>query len=543
MNRRIITLSITTLLLIILSHTTLATEWSEAENYTLTPLSPSITVRGYTIEALDFDWYGSVHLRATHNSADEEAIIYRGESLTFFNENLRITATDVSDINRIRDEGKVTIGKYPCCPPAEITVELAEIEHAAPNMDVVIHAYWSGKLGAPIKVNTTLNNTGNTNLKNITLTLHLDRELKLLREDELSTLTHNKTAHTLTRRWEWLYTNNTAETRFQLTPRTPPNKTSYTITAEATATTQNGTTYYGYDSVVLKLKPAINIKKTATRDVVIGDYIYPGARDTFTAQRNTIYIQLIIENQQSYTISDLQITDQLPAYFTTSQPLEWHIKQLKPDEKIEIKYTAQPQRPSLYVTLPAATAEWIKWNRKKTATSNTPAIAIHGPYIIAKKKTQRNGERVNVTLEIENIGDFPVHITLTDPPPAGANLTSGNNTYSGLIKPSEKKHITYTLKMEEDINQSTPIITFKNKAYSALYETILMEERVSTTQPKHAIITRIARAEETPRATPSKTPQGLIQIINNRYPWIEGAIPIILLIAAIIILWAIQPRE
>jgi len=135
----------------------------------------------------------------------------------------------------------------------------------------------------------------------------------------------------------------------------------------------------------------------------------------------------------------ISIHDVIPSVFTSGQQLDWNIE-LGYKKSTNLTYYITPQKPGKYELQPAIAI----WDNQSSA-SKTTGTTVHMPYITMTKKVQNNRSFTDVGLVINNSGDRPAMVTLSDNIPDAHPLIFGESAWSGLIEGGGNVSIEYSL--------------------------------------------------------------------------------------------------
>jgi len=173
---------------------------------------------------------------------------------------------------------------------------------------------------------------------------------------------------------------------------------------------------------VINTTPVISISKIVPED---------------TDEEN-VTIMLNIHNAGK-DIEIVSVYDTIPHDMTTRQ-LDWRIE-IQPRNSTHIFYKVSPGKPGEYV-FPPAIAKWKIYS----TSSNKTTMTAHRPYIIIKKSASRNNNLTDVDIIIENTGDRPAHVNLTDEIPDGHYIGRGSSDWSGFVDGGKSESMNYSLK-------------------------------------------------------------------------------------------------
>lgn len=542
-------------------------EWESSSTYTLSWTSPYIGVGGYIIKIEDFNWKGDAAVSVTRNGEMQRGILSEGENTIFdFTKNsttfqgLRITANKVSNFAL-----PTNIGTYPCCPAAEISVEISKAQKK-PALELVLSPDWDGNLGSTAVMNLQINNRGDADFSEGNVTINISG-LKLANEEELSdfSLTYDPSKDTVTRGWQTpLSAGNSYNITLSLKSPIPPNRTTFTISVQSYFRDFNGKVYPATASATVSLNPTVSLKKFITESTILGERTYGDSEiDTgflpkyFGLGKITI-VNIYIKNIQNYPLKSMTLNDTVMKDFrlinNTISPikgfrlidntsLQW-VFDLDASETKEFRYEMTAQKTGTF-TSPAAVAQWNEWGVLKTASSDRPATRVYGVFVVMTKKTDKTklklNESFNVTLKLENTGEFPVGINVTDILPKNTTFISGTTTFSGYLYPRESASLTYILSADNtgELELPSPDFAFWKKDYDGSYS-IVPAKNITVLEPPLVLPNTITNVSQTitPAAggTQITIPKRLPDIIGENARLLESALPVIMLIIAIILM-------
>ncbi len=206
-----------------------------------------------------------------------------------------------------------------------------------------------------------------------------------------------------------------------LITRTPPNST---IKLTAQVETRD---YYNNSRLM-----------TVSKDIPITPVISIAKSVSEETDDETVPVELYVYNSGKENKS-ISIHDTIPSGFTADQKLDWNIE-LGYKKSTNLMYNITPQKPGRY-ELPPAIARWNGQSSVSRATGTT----VHMPYITMIKKAQNNQSLTDVELVINNTGDRPAMVTVSDKIPDAYPLVFGESTWSGKIEGGYKVSIRYSL--------------------------------------------------------------------------------------------------
>jgi uncharacterized repeat protein (TIGR01451 family) len=157
------------------------------------------------------------------------------------------------------------------------------------------------------------------------------------------------------------------------------------------------------------------------------------------------------------------------------------------------------------------------------------------------KTSLKLNESLNVITTLENIGDFPAGLNVTDILPKNATFVSGTTAFSGYLYPkSEPVSFNYRLSADKpgELELPSPAITFWKKDYEGSFG-VIPGNKITVIDPSLVIPEAVATSGQVgiaPSPTATPIPRSLLDIIDEKVPWLEGAVPVIMLIVAIILM-------
>lgn len=535
-------------------------EWESSDTYTLSWAYPSISRGDYTIKVIDFDWDGHASISVTHGGETQYGILFDNET-TIFNftrnsitfQGLKIEANEVSSYNGASDP-PVNTGTFPCCPEAKISVSVAA-DQKKPELELESSIDWDGRAGYTSTMNVQIKNTGDAPFSEGNITINISGLKPDERELSDNALTYNPSKGTITRSWYGpLLANNSYSINVSLKPPIPPdpNRSTFVIKVDAYFRDSTGEAYDATSTSSVSLDQIINIDKRITPATIMGEReLDDDNHEGLMVLGKITIVNIYVTNLQGYTIRSVNLTDKVIDGFRlvdNNTKLQW-VFDLNGSERKEFRYEMIARRTGSF-TAPAAVAQWSGWGRSETASSNKPSTRVYGAFVMvsksASKLTFNLNESINISMHLENIGDFPVRINVTDILPENASLISGNTTFNGYLHPAESVYITYGISAEGAGERVLPMpqISFEKKDYSDSYSfvpgkniTIIAGSKIAEApQVDNATATIPAPAEISPEEIPAAAPKSLLDIVSERAPWLEGVIPIIMLLVTIILM-------
>ncbi|MDD5473391.1 MAG: hypothetical protein PHU34_04485 [Candidatus Methanoperedens sp.] len=544
-------------------------EWDSSADYTLSWTNPAITKGDYVIKVIDFNWKGDAVVSVTRNGETQKGVVSQGENSIFnFTKNtmyfqgVKIYPTAISNFSL-----PTNLGTYPCCPAAQVTVSISKaITQKKPVLELVLTPNWDGRSGISSPMNIEIKNTGDADFSEGNVSVNITG-LQIADQKELSdfALTYNPKKGIVSRRWSIpLLADNSYSFNLSVKPPLPPdpNKSTYTIKVDSFFKDNSGNVYPASASATVSVNPTTEITKRITASTILPEKTYgerqadTGFLPKFFGLGKITVVNLYVKNRQSYPVKSLVLNDTIMEGFRldnttsptpgfklmdTNTKLQW-VFDLNASETKEFRYEMNAQKTGSF-TAPAAVAQWNEWGAPKTKSSDQPATRVYGVFVVVSKKTDKLAfnlkERLNVTTVLENIGDFPVGINVTDILPENAAFISGNTSYSGFLYPKESVSLAYTLSEDKpgELELPSPQVTFWRKEYEGSYG-FIPAKNVTAIEPSIVLPANATSLSQNITSTPAETPlpKSLLEIIGTKAPWLEGAIPIIMLFIAIILM-------
>ena len=545
-------------------------EWEGGTDYTLSWTNPSITKGDYVIKVIDFNWKGDAAVSVTRKGVTQNGILSQGENLDFnfttnttYFQGVRIYPKTVSNFLPL----PTNIGTYPCCPATEITVYLSkEFAQKKPVLDIDISSNWDGRAGVASIIAVNITNTGDAGFSGGNISINISG-LKIADERELSNyaLTYNPSKELITRGWATpLLANNSYNITLSLKPPVPPDpaKSTYTIKADGYFKDFNGKLYRDTASITVSVKPAVELTKRVTESTMFGVRTYGGQEvdvgflSKFFGLGKVTVVNLRVKNNQSYSVKSVNLTDTITQGFRLTDydvpptggfrlidnetKLQW-VFDINASEIKEFRYEMEAQKTGTF-TVPAAVAKWVEWGKAKTVFSDRPVTRVYGAFVVVSKNTGQTiikpNESINVTLKLENIGDFPVGLNMTDIIPKNTTFLAGETVYSGFLYPKQAVILRYNLSADYpgELGFPSPKLAFWKEEYEGSYGYI-PPGNITVFEPAEPLpnVTSVTPVI-TPAPTETQPPKSLIDIIGEKAPWLEGAVPIIMLFVAIILM-------
>jgi uncharacterized repeat protein (TIGR01451 family) len=528
----------------------LEVEWESSTDHTLSWTNPSISKGDYTIKVIDFNWKGDAAVSVTRKGETQRGILSQGENTIFnFTKNttyfqgVKIYPKTVSNFLPL----PTNIGTYPCCPAAEITVSISKPIQKKPVLELVLSPNWDGNLGSTAVMNLQIKNTGDADFAEGNVTINIS-SLKPANEKELSNyaLTYNPSKGTITRGWSTpLLAGSSYNITLSLKSPVPSNKSTFTISAQSYFKDYNGKVYSATASATVSLNPTISLKKLISASTILGEKTYgfseidTGFLPKFFGLQTVTVVNIYVQNTQSYPVKSVILNDTIMEGFRLidNATLQW-VFDINASERKEFRYEMTAQKKGTF-TAPAAVAQWNEWGVSKTIFSDRPATRVYGVFVVMTKKTDKTKLKLNesfdVTLNLKNTGDFPVGINVTDILPKNATFISGTTAFSGYLYPAESASLTYILSADNtgELELPSPAVTFWKKDYAGSYG-IVPAKNITVLEPSLVLPNIVMTIAPTAAETP--LPKSLPDIIGGKARLLESALPVIMLIIAIILM-------
>ncbi|HWR26570.1 MAG TPA: hypothetical protein VN316_01705, partial [candidate division Zixibacteria bacterium] len=301
-----------------------------------------------------------------------------------------------------------------------------------------------------------------------------------------------------------------------------------------------GNGYAEIKSLTISASNALSIKKMVSNSI-LGEKIYPESYSGVGGIRSikdVTYVNLKVENHQSYPIYGARLVDSLPPSFNfvdneNKTSISW-LFDINASDFREFRYEIRAKRQGVY-SLPKAELIWKEWGEEMHKESESPRTTVSGPYLGIDRsfsKTGLNiGEPLQVTVSLINNGDVPTNVTVYEILPQNASYLSGELSFSGFLNPGEQKNFKYNISLYRagTLEFKTLEITSKNHGFD-WYAPVPARKVEFLSSPSTA---------SPPVTTPGNEQVheiGIIQNINEKMPWLEGAVSMITLLFAIFLL-------
>ncbi len=203
-----------------------------------------------------------------------------------------------------------------------------------------------------------------------------------------------------------------------------PVNSTIIISAEIATQDYNNNVYATKVSKVIRTLPQVSITKIVPKD---------------TDEQN-VTVELFIRNsgitEESVSVYD-SVYDNERLNF---KQLNWSIE-LKSGSSTNISYVVSARKLGRYI-FPPAVAKW----KNQVSSSKEITMTVHGPLIVLTKSAAGTDAFTDVNLVINNGGDRPALVDVSDTVPDGYSIGEGGTTWSGLLEAGERAAIKYTLK-------------------------------------------------------------------------------------------------
>lgn len=220
---------------------------------------------------------------------------------------------------------------------------------------------------------------------------------------------------------------------------------SISVTTEVSGGDYSGDAYYATDAHDFFIGPYISITKE-----ISGNKSLSGKNIAST--REQLKVSLKLKNMKDLPVA-LKVTDSVPESFRLQDTgnLEWEM-QIDPHTTNEVTYIVTPSIPGNF-TLGNAVVTWEDNGNMYEVTSVAPEVLVNGSYVVAEKAVNTGyameGEIVTVTLQVSNMGDQEVEVSIHDSMPVDADLVTGSLEWAGKLAPGETSLQSYDIVFSE----------------------------------------------------------------------------------------------
>ncbi|VVB85722.1 Uncharacterised protein [uncultured archaeon] len=176
---------------------------------------------------------------------------------------------------------------------------------------------------------------------------------------------------------------------------------------------------------------------TVSKDILIAPVISINKSVPADTDDENVTVRLYVYNSGSNNGS-IHVHDTLPDELG-SKELDWDIE-LGSKMTKTFEYEVTPQKPGLYI-LPVASA----LSDGQLSVTRKVKMMVHMPYIGITKTAANNENQTEVNLAINNTGDRPAEVKVSDTIPQGYLLAAGSTAWSGKLEAGESAAFRYTL--------------------------------------------------------------------------------------------------
>ncbi len=323
-------------------------------------------------------------------------------------------------------------------------------------------------------------------------------------------------------------------------------KRNFVIRVNASGKDKMGNIYRTGLEDMISASDSLSITKWVS-DSILGARIYPESYyevGGIRSKNEVTHVNIRVDNMQSYAVHGVKLIDYIPPSFnftndTNGTSISWDFD-INASDFREFRYELMARRPGVY-NLPKADLAWNEWGEQLHTESDSPKTTVSGPYLgidrIFNKSNIRIGEHFMVTLTIINNGDVPTNVTLKESVPLNATFLSGNLSFSGFLNPGETASIAYNLSPSGILEFKPPILSSRNDGfewYAPLPQKKVMVMKVAGSDATYAAPEKTSGTITD--VSSSQSQKGILEILNEKLPWLEGAVSMLALIFALLIL-------
>lgn len=345
------------------------------------------------------------------------------------------------------------------------------------------------------------------------------------------------------RNYPFIYHGNTESVKlsFQI-PST--SRKSFTIRVNASGKDSSGKTYNASEQKTIQTSETLHITKRVS-DSILGSAIYPESYymvGGIRSKNEVTFVKIRVDNLQSYSVRGVRLVDTISPGFTffndtNSTSISWDFD-INASDFREFRYELKARRPGVY-NLPNAELYWKEWGEQLQIVSESPKTTVSGPYLgldrSLNKSSIRIGDQVLVTLTVINNGDVPTNVTIREIVPLNTTFLSGKRSFSGFLNPAETANIAYNISATDVLDFKSPEITSKNTGFE--WYAPLPQKRVVVMKAGESVTSSAAIPSEVKtEVTPPETQKGILEMLNEKLPWLEGSVAMLTLIFAVLIL-------
>ena len=412
--------------------------WDNEVTFTFSWSSPRFPNGDYVIRLTDFNGEGVVSFDILKNDVIVDSGILSKGAIWNYNDEVKLQAIDITNKNILS-----SLGIWPSNPKAEVKMWRGEptLKDEA-RISLGIGTENPYDLDSDIIVNITLENDGDFTARDVTFDIEIDN-LTLKNDDYKLSYTYFGGIEGDAIKIEEI------KLRFPVYPK----KNSYPFNVNASWSDSDGTVHTVQRSATIKIKDPIEIRKNIVDEIGIG---------------KNVYVSVRVSNVQSRKVH-VVLNDTIPDNFKLvegNKNLSWDFYLPAGEFKV-FEYTLLSEIPGKF-NVPAAYASWNLWGEYISTASNTPDIDVHGPYIYVTKTLNsettttlsvRKKDLIDVNVKMENIGDLPVKVLITDSLPKSAMLIGDEEvlTHNEFIHPGESAQFNYTMQIVWDTISETQL--------------------------------------------------------------------------------------
>ncbi|HJH28545.1 MAG TPA: hypothetical protein C5S51_02450 [Methanosarcinaceae archaeon] len=412
--------------------------WEDEVIFTFSWSSSKFPNGDYVISLTDFNGEGLVSFNILKNDVIVDRVILSKGAIWNYNDEVKLQAVDITNTNVFS-----SFGFWPSNPKAEVKMwrgEPTKKDEALLSLSIGTESPY--ELDSDIIVNITLENDGDFTAKNVAFDIDID-DLTLKNDDDKLSYSHIGSIEGDENKIEEI------KLRFPAYPK----KNSYPFNVNASWSDSNGTVYTVQRSATIKIEDPIEIYKNIVDEIGIGKNVYVSVRVSNVQTRK---VHVVLNDTISYNFK----------FIEGNQNLSWEFDLPAGEQKV-FEYTLLPEIPGK-LKMPAASASWNLWGEDISIVSNTPDIDVHGPYIYVTKTLNsetdtilnvQKKDLVDVNVEMENIGDLPINVIITDSLPKSAMLIGDEEvlTHNEFIRPGESFQFNYTMQIMWDTISETQL--------------------------------------------------------------------------------------
>ncbi len=322
---------------------------------------------------------------------------------------------------------------------------------------------------------------------------------------------------------------------------------TYSISAIATAKDNKGNKYSQSASTTISLQDTFKINKISS-DSILGESLYPkySRVGDIASIKNKTYVLITVDNLANYPVHNVTLTDTILPGFEEEEnrtTISWNFD-INARENKEFTYTIMAKRQGAY-NLPKAQLTWNEFQEDNNLESNGPRTIVSGPYIVMERSFNKSniniGDTLLATLSITNNGDMPININVNDSAPQNTTFLSGRLSFSGFLRPSESARIIYAITANDNVIEFQAPEMRSNHQGFEWYEP-LPSRKISGYSPVPAATPTIIPTDN------AKMPEqlqgkGIIRMVDEGFPWLEGAISIITFFSGIFLLMMLNKKK